>query len=334
MSPKETKPPAIRDRSTPVREIPQHAGSKPAAAAKASGAPGQPIQVPGRWLLSAVAGTLLAAALCAWGALCLLFWQGGWQLLYHPTSLVARTPAAAGLPFDPIGFATTGTGLPRLIGWWIPAAAHAPFSRYTVLYLHGQNGNLGGTVDHLAQLHSAGVNLFAFDYRGYGQSQFTHPSERHWLEDAGWALQYLTATRHIAPGSIVLDGSDLGANLALECAAAHPQVAGAQLAGVVLESPLPDATRAIFMDERSRLVPARLLVHDRYDLRSAAAALRTPSLWFLPASQAAAGNHPPDNPEFLQSVSAPKMVVWLPAGGDDDAFADEFSRWLGELRAP
>ena len=31
-------------------------------------------------------------------------------------------------------------------GWWIPAEPGATFSRFTVLYLHGQDGNLGDTV--------------------------------------------------------------------------------------------------------------------------------------------------------------------------------------------
>ncbi len=284
----------------------------------------QPTQVPGRWLLFAVVGTLAAAALCAWGALCLLFWQGSWQLLYHPSSTIVRTPAAAGLAFDPIDFAVTASGLPRLGGWWIPAARDARFSRYTVLYLHGQNGNLGNAVDRLAQLHAVGVNIFAFDYRGYGRSQFSHPSEQHWLEDTGWALQYLTATRHVPPASIVLDGSDLGADLALEFAAAHPQ-----LAGVVAESPIQDATSTVLQDDRARLVPARLLVRDRYDISSAAAALRIPSLWFLPA-----GSHAPLSPGILQKVSARRMVVWLPSSPHNTLFSDELSRWLGDLSAP
>lgn len=283
----------------------------------------QPIQVSGQWLLSAVAATFAAAMLCAWGVLCLLFWQGGWQILYHPVSTVAQTPAAAGLPFEPIGFATTDSGLPQLNGWWIPAAADARFSRYTILSLHGQNGNLGNTVGHLAQLHKAGVNVFAFDYRGYGQSKFVHPSERHWLEDAGSALRYLTATRHISPSAIVLDGSSLGANLAIEFAAAHPE-----LAGVVVESPLQNATGTIFHDDRARLVPARLLVQDRYDLRTAAAELHIPSLWFLPAGA------PALDAKILQSVSAPKMVVWPPPGpGDASSISDQLPRWLDDLHA-
>jgi len=56
-------------------------------------------------MAGAVATVLLAATLCVWGALCLTFWQGSWQLLYHPATAVARTPANVGLPFEAVDFA-------------------------------------------------------------------------------------------------------------------------------------------------------------------------------------------------------------------------------------
>jgi uncharacterized protein len=311
------------------------AGNRPHAPAKKFpgpvAAPAEkpaPPQVSGRWLLLAVTGTIAAAALCAWGALCLLFWQGNWQLLYHPAAAIARTPAAAGLAFDPIGFATTPAGVPRLSGWWISAASGASANPYTVLYLHDQDGNLSGAVDHLAQLHAAGVNVFAFDYRGYGQSQFAHPSEKRWLEDATWAWQYLTATRHVDPHLLVVDGTGLGADLALELAASHPE-----LAGVVIESPLDDATSAIFNDGRAQLVPAHLLAADRWDLPAAAEALHVPSLWFLPFPAQPENGAPPRNPAFFEQIAAPKMFVWLPPGqATTVSFSAEFSRWLDSLK--
>lgn len=279
-----------------------------------------PPTVSGRWLAIATSLALVAAAACAWGTLCLLFWQGSWQLLYHPVSAVSRTPASVGLAFEPIGFATTEAGLPRLKGWWIPAASDASYSRYTVLYLHGQDGNLGNTVDSLAALHSAGVNVLAFDYRGYGQSAFEHPSETHWREDAEWALLYLTATRHLAANTIILVGRDLGADLALEVAAQH-----SELAGVVIDSPLHAPADAIFHDPRARLVPARTLVRDRFDLNARAAGLRIPSLWLLPESagmqSGAAG--------VFQKVTAQKTLVWLtPPSDRNNDLANSLSRWL------
>jgi uncharacterized protein len=282
-----------------------------------------PPTVSARWLLTAASLALVAAAACAWLALCFVFWQGNWQLLYHPTSAVTRTPASVGLAFDPVGFATTEAGEPRLKGWWITAEPGARYARFTVLYLHSQTGNLGDAVDELAALHESGVNVLAFDYRSYGQSQFAHPSEVHWREDAEWALQYLTATRHVPAGSIVVDGEGLGANLALEVAAAHPE-----LAGVVLHEPLDDPADAIFRDPRAKLVPARLLCKDRFDERAAALALLIPSLWFLPASTQTRGDAS-EYPEALQATSSRYMVGWVDSSHPDGK--DLLWRWLHGL---
>jgi uncharacterized protein len=307
---------SARSARSPSRSTPQAAAS-----AKA------PPQVSARWLLLAVAGTLAGAALCAWGALCLLFWQGNWQLLYHPSATLPRTPASANLAFESIGFATTPSGVPRLSGWWIPAAPGAADSRYTILYLHDKDGNLSDAVDHLAQLHAAGVNVFAFDYRGYGRSQFAHPSEKHWLEDAASAYAYLTATRHIDPHTLVIDGRGLGADLALEFARSHSEAAG-----VVAESPLEDAASAIFDDGRAHLVPAHLLARDRWDFADAAEALHIPSLWFLPFPASPQNGGLARNPAFFEKVPAPKMFVWLPPGRVNTVnFTEEFSRWLDSL---
>ena len=283
--------------------------------------------VSARWLLSAAAISLAAAAACGWLTLCLLFWQGSWQLLYHPISPLTRTPASVGIAFEPIAFAATEAGEARLKGWWIPAATDARSRRFTVLYLHGQKGNLANTIDALAALHRLGLNVLAFDYRGYGQSQFAHPSEARWREDAEWALTYLTATRHVAADSIVVEGRELGANLALEVGAGHPE-----LGGVVLESPMRSPVEAIFGDPRARLVPAHLLVHDRFDAQQAAALLRVSSLWFVePLARGKAQNDPPAG---YGQVRAQKTLVWLATSVNDSPDrAQAYTRWLDDLPA-
>ena len=286
----------------------------------------KPQLVSGRWLLVAVCGTIAAAAFCGWLGLCLLFWQGGWQLLYHPAAAVARTPASVGLAFDPVAFAVTDTGVPRLRGWWIPAMQGSRLARFTVIYLHGQDGNLGDTVDALVRLHGVGVNVLAFDYRGYGTSQFARPNEAHWRQDADWAVDYLTGTRQIDAGTIVLDGAGLGANLALEVAAEHPE-----LAGVVVDSPIDDPAGTIFNDARARLVPARLLVRDRYDMAAAAGADRVPVLWFERAD-ATNQSGARQEPEAYKKVTAHKMLVWLnPEGDENKLAADTMGQWLDGL---
>jgi hypothetical protein len=302
-------------------------GTAAARARTSSHARSAPPTVSGRWLLGALAGVVAAAALCVWLVLCLLFWQGSWQLLYHPSPTEAKTPASASLAFDPIGFAATGDGAPQLSGWWIPAASDSRYSRYTVLYLHGQDGNLGNTIPALAQLHEAGVNVFAFDYRGYGQSKFVHPSEASWLEDADWALDYLTDTRHIDPHTIVVYGKDLGADLALEFGADHHE-----LAGVVADVPFKEALTPIFGDARARLVPAHLLVRDRFDLDAAASGIQIPALWFefdTPSVRQIYGE-----PQAYREIKSHKALVWLaPSPHIDYDRTAAFTRWLDDLKS-
>lgn len=299
--------------SRPLPSSPAPAGAR---------TPSAPPTVSGRWLLAAIAIVIPVAALCTWAAFCLLFWQGSWQLLYHPSATVARTPSNVGLAYDPVAFATTNAGVTRLQGWWIPA----PSARATALYLHDQAGNLGDTLGVLANLHASGVNVLAFDYRGYGQSQFVRPNQARWQQDANWALAYLTGTRHIDPHSIVIVGSGLGANLALGVAARHPE-----LAGVVLDSPLDAPANIIFNDARAALVPARLLVHDRYDLAAPAAALRIPSLWLIENS-GSSQSAPPAVDAAFQKVTATKRRVWLSASSaSQQVLAPAFQRWLGDL---
>jgi len=288
-----------------------------------------PPTVSPRWLLGAIAVALAGAAVCCWGALCLLFWQGSWQLLYHPASAITRTPASVPIRFDSVAFAAAETGQTRLTGWWIPADASAQFRRYTVLYLHGQDGNLTNAVDELAALHAVGVNVLAFDYRGYGQSEFARPSEAHWREDAEWALQYLAGTRHIAAGATIVDGRDLGANLALEIGGAHPEIAG-----VILRDPIANPAQIIFGDARAKLVPAHLLVRDRFDLDAPAASLRIPSLWFVDAEPSGF----PATPRELEAfgkVTAPKKFVRLTptTGSNPEDVLHSLAAWLSDLPA-
>ena len=124
----------------------------------------------------------------------------------------------------------------------------------------------------------------------------------------------------------MLDGSDLGANLALEISASHPE-----LAGVVLESPLDRPAKAIFSDPRAHLVPAHLLVSDRFDLDAPAAALRIPSLWFLPEPPRGQSESPEGSRAF-QRITAKKLWIGLtPSSQSHETISDALSRWLDDL---
>ena len=175
------------------------------------------------------------------------------------------------------------------------------------------------------QLHNADLNLFAFDYRGYGQSRFMHPSEQSLLADAESALDYLTRTRQECGASIIVIGKELGANLAAEVGAKH-----ADVAGVVLDEPIQSPTEIIFNDPRAHLVPAHLLVSDKWDTSAAAADLLIPSLWFY-----ASGTRGPEAeaaPVAYSKVPARKMLVWLTNSPDEERqFQTALKSWLDQL---
>jgi pimeloyl-ACP methyl ester carboxylesterase len=224
-------------------------------------------------MLGAVGAILLLAAVCVYLTFCLLFWQGQWQLVFKPSRAVPLTPASAGLKFDEIAFDSTETGILQLNGWWIPADPNALYSADTLLVLHNGVGSLSDTLPQLQALHKLGINIFAFDYRGFGKSVNIHPSEASTYQDADAAWRYLTDTRHLSPSTIVLDGVGLGAAIAVEIAGRHPQTPA-----LILEDPAPPTMDTLQFDSRTRLLPVRLLFHDRFDMRKTLATLPTPKL--------------------------------------------------------
>jgi pimeloyl-ACP methyl ester carboxylesterase len=251
-------------------------------------APQQPL-VAGRWLLYSVLAVVGLAAVCAYLTLCLLFYQGQWQVVFHPSRTITATPASVGLKYDEVRFDYTGTGTAQLAGWWIPAESNAASpdpvvanSTRTILFLHDGKGSLSDITAQLKTLHSLGVNLFAIDYRGFGQSMNTHPSETRVYEDADAAWNYLTDIRHLDPKSIVLYGTGLGATIAAETALRHRE-SPALVPALILENPAPPALGLIAADERTSILPIRWLFRDRFEIGPK---LQTLGIELSPAVQA------------------------------------------------
>jgi uncharacterized protein len=250
-------------RFIPVKHTPPPGWKNPLA-------PQQPL-ASGRWILGALAAIVLLAAICVYATFCLLFWQGQWQLVFWPSRTITSTPASAGLKYDEIRFDATETGILQLYGWWIPADSQTASA--TMMFMHDGVGSLSDTVPKLEALHKLGLNIFAFDYRGFGKSANMHPSEASTYQDAEAAWNYLTDTRHLQPSTIVLDGNGLGAAIAVETARRHPQAPA-----LILEDSKPPVLDSLEFDARTRLLPIQLLFHDRFDPGRTLASLRTPKL--------------------------------------------------------
>ena len=91
-------------------------------------------------------------------------WYTHARFIFHPSSIVDSTPADLGVRFENV---TLPLGSGQLAGWWVPADSGRS---QTMLYLHGNAANVAANVHQVVRLRKTGLNIFIFDYRGYGQS--------------------------------------------------------------------------------------------------------------------------------------------------------------------
>ncbi len=127
--------------------------------------------------------------------------------MYGPVRDVPYTPEELGLDYEEVTF-TTGDRL-KLKGWYIPAEN----AEFTVLFCHGNGGNMMHRLDSINIFHELGVNCFIFDYRGYGNSE-GRPSENGTYLDARAAWRWLTKKKGTARESIILFGRSMGGSIA------------------------------------------------------------------------------------------------------------------------
>jgi hypothetical protein len=127
-------------------------------------------------------------------------------------------PAEFGVPAEDVFF-ETDDGV-KLHAWWVPRKK----ARGTVLYCHGNSGNITNRIDAFAQFGRLHMNVFAFDYRGYGRSE-GEPSEDGLFRDVRAAYDEVTGPLSQHPESVVLFGHSLGGAVAID-AALHRDVAG------------------------------------------------------------------------------------------------------------
>ena len=94
-------------------------------------------------------------------------------------------------------------------------AANDPLA--TILFFHGNAGNLTHRYQWCEQLRQKDFNLLAIDYRGYGKST-GRPSEYGIYADAEAAYDYLKKHERVDESKIVIYGKSLGGGPAAELA--------------------------------------------------------------------------------------------------------------------
>ncbi len=155
----------------------------------------------------------------------------------------------------------------RLHGWWFEAKNSS--GSKSLLWLHGNAGNITHRIDNLTRLFHLGVNIFIIDYRGYGKSR-GQPSEEGLYKDAQAAYDYLIKNKGILPQNIYIFGRSLGGAVAVELALKNP------CGGLIIESTftsLPDIGKQLYP-----YLPVKILTKERYDSLSKIKQINVPKL--------------------------------------------------------
>jgi pimeloyl-ACP methyl ester carboxylesterase len=192
--------------------------------------------------------------------------------------------------------------------------------KLTVLFFHGNAGNISHRFEKFRVFRDLGVDTFSIDYRGYGRSE-GQPNEEGTYRDALAAYEYLTQQRHILPRSLLVYGESLGAAVAADLASK------VDVRGLVLEegfTSVADVGQGMFP-----FLPVRWLVRNKYDTLSKLPRINVPLLIL----------HSRDDEFFnmrhaerlLAAANEPKQLVEL-RGGHNDAFLTSATIYHDALR--
>jgi fermentation-respiration switch protein FrsA (DUF1100 family) len=232
--------------------------------------------------------------------------------IFQPSRYPEGNWQPAGLKFEDAWFASAdGT---RLHGWYVPHEQ----ARATVLYCHGNGGNVACWADAARTLHDrVGASVMLFDYRGYGRSE-GKPSEPGVLADARAARAWLAQREGIAENQIVLMGRSLGGAVAVDLAAAD----GAR--ALVLESTftsIPDVAQTMFP-----LLPVHLLMQTQFNSAKKIANYHGPLLQshgtadrLIPYSIGA---------RLFHAANEPKLIFTIPGGDHNDPQTEQYYQVL------
>jgi fermentation-respiration switch protein FrsA (DUF1100 family) len=186
------------------------------------------------------------------------------SLIFHPSAEIVHTPRHAGLEFQDLFF-TTVDGV-RLNGWFIPH----PQARVTMVWFHGNAGNISHRVENIKLLHDkVKINIFIFDYRGYGRSEGS-VSEEGTYRDGAAALDFVRKKLRVDAENLILFGRSLGAAVAAEMAVRF------ESRGLILETPftsIRDMAKTVFP-----LLPIGPLLQTRYDVVEKVGRVKVPLL--------------------------------------------------------
>lgn len=129
------------------------------------------------------------------------------SFVFRPSIEVSKTPEIFGVPFERHRIDSTDGC--TLDAWHVcpddPTAS--------VIYFHGSGGNLGTSAEIFAMYYMCGLEVFGFDYRGYGESNGS-PTEEGVYADGLAAAEYFMQNLKSDDRPVIYIGRSLGGPVA------------------------------------------------------------------------------------------------------------------------
>jgi len=238
------------------------------------------------------------------------------RLLYLPNlpgRALGGTPRDLGLGYEDVRLQTED-GV-SLHAWYVPATG----SR-TLLFFHGNAGNVSHRLGSIKVFHDLGLSVLIIDYRGYGESE-GRPTEVGTYRDAEAAWRYLTETRGVSPGRIVVFGRSLGGAVAAWLAART------RPAALIVESAftsVPDLGQELYP-----WLPVRWLSRFDYPTRRYVADVRAPVLVVHSRDDEIAPFH---HGEAIFAAAPPPRTLLELEGTHNEAHVRSEQRYIAGLR--
>lgn len=236
---------------------------------------------------------------------------------YHPSRSFELTGDALQRPWEDVTF-TARDGV-RLNGWFFPANNNFPRRSFVLLICHGNGGNISHRLDLYELLLQTGVNVFAFDYRGYGRSE-GRPNEEGTYRDVQAAYAWLKQ-RGFPATSIIAYGESLGGGIASELAVRET------VGGLVLHSTFTSVTDV--GAEIFPYLPVRMLGSIRYDTRRKLRNIHVPVIILHGRMDTLIRFHHAE--ENFAAANEPKMLVEL--DGDHNDGIGNPEKYLADIQA-
>ena len=266
----------------------------------------------GRKILQIVLAGLLAII-----ASCCLLVIVEKKIVYHPIKYPGGhwEPEKYGLQVEDVYF-NSADGV-KLHGWFIPAKK--PIA--TLLWYHGNAGNLSHRLDNILELVPLNLNIFIFDYRGYGRSE-GNPDEKGLYQDSQAAYDFLRLKKQIDPDELILFGRSLGGACAIKIALNN------KAAGLIVESAFTSVND--MADKMFSFFPLKFLLRSHFNSLETISLVNMPKMFIhgtddrlIPFSMGR---------NLFGASNEPKIFYGIEGAGHNDTYSVGGQKYFESIR--